>query len=61
MVNFTPKDVIRRIAEAAYKKEMFSITGAREFKEKARLDERYAALMARIINDHGGNVYAHRQ
>lgn len=61
MVNFTPDDVTRRTAEAAYKKELSSITGVREFKEKARLDEHYAALMKRVINDRGGNMYVCRQ
>lgn len=60
MVNFTPEDVTRRTAEAAYKKELSSITGVREFKEKARLDEHYAALMEKVINDHEGNVHVYR-
>ncbi|WP_373225182.1 hypothetical protein [Enterobacter cloacae complex sp. ESBL7] len=61
MVNFTPEDVTRRTAEAAYKKELSSITGVREFREKARLDERYAALMSRVINDRGSRIHAYRQ
>lgn len=51
MVKFTPEDVTRRAAEADYKKEVASITGASEYAEHARLDMHVVGVMKKIINN----------
>ena len=56
MVKFTREDIVRRTAEAEYKKAVADITGVQKNKDEAVLDMCFIKVMTKIVNDQRVNI-----